>query len=115
MILPHGKTNNDITEFIQGNTAQIQKSGVKSIGLFGSCAMIVQNDQSDVDLLAEFEMGKKTFDNYINPTYYLEYLFDWKVEPIRPDSLSKYIKSRILNLIEKPHSAYELMQHIWDE
>lgn len=90
------KTKNDITSLIFQNKSQIHKYGAKSIGLFGSFASGKQNDESDIDLIVEFEKEKKTFHNFINLTYFLEDLFQRRVELITPESISKYIKPHIL-------------------
>ena len=59
-----------------------------------------QNDKSDIDLIVEFEKEKKTYNNFINLTYFLEDLFKRKVELITPESISKYIKPHILKTTE---------------
>jgi predicted nucleotidyltransferase len=38
--------------------------GVNELGLFGSFVREEQDAGSDVDVLVEFEQGKKTFDNF---------------------------------------------------
>jgi len=59
--------------------------GVKRIGLFGSYAKGVPNEQSDVDVVVEFErpIGLK----FIEFTDYLENLFDRKVDVLTPAGL----------------------------
>ncbi|MBL8189369.1 MAG: nucleotidyltransferase family protein [Acidobacteria bacterium] len=59
--------------------------GVKRIGLFGSYAKGVPNEQSDVDVVVEFErpIGLK----FIELTDYLENLFDKKVDVLTPAGL----------------------------
>jgi predicted nucleotidyltransferase len=39
--------------------------GVIRIGLFGSFVREEQSRESDLDLLVEFDQGRKTFDNFI--------------------------------------------------
>ncbi len=94
------KNKNDITKLLLANKNQIQQFGAKSIGLFGSFVTNNQNDQSDIDLVVEFEEGKKTFNNYISLVYFLEDIFNRKVELVTPESISKYLKSHILNKAE---------------
>ena len=94
------RTKNDITDLILKNSLSIKRFGARSIGLFGSFVEDKQNEQSDVDLIVEFEKDKKTYDNYINLAYYLEDLFNRKVELVTPESLSKYIKPHILKSTE---------------
>ena len=94
------RSKNDITSIILENKVQIQEFGAKSIGLFGSFASDNQNDKSDIDLIVEFEKDKKTFNNFINLTFFLEDLFKRKVELVTPESISKYIKPHILKTTE---------------
>ncbi len=74
--------------------------GVKRIGIFGSLVKNKMEEDSDVDLLVEFETGKKNYDNFINLSYYLENISGRKVELITPSSLSKFIGPHILNEAE---------------
>lgn len=68
-----------------------EKYHVKRIGLFGSYAKGLQNEENNVDVLVEFV--KPTFDNFIELTFYLEDLFGKKVDLLTPNSLSPYMKS----------------------
>jgi predicted nucleotidyltransferase len=79
---------------------QIKKFGVKNLGLFGSFVKDTVNNESDIDLLIDFHEDKKTFDNFINLSFYLEEIFNRKVELVTPQSLSKYSGHRILNEVE---------------
>lgn len=74
--------------------------GVLEIGLFGSYVRNQPNLESDIDLLVDIHRGKKTFRNYLNLSYFLEGLFNTKVELITKQSLSKHIGPRILETVE---------------
>ncbi|MEN4017774.1 MAG: nucleotidyltransferase family protein [Methanobacterium sp.] len=63
---------------------------LKKIGIFGSYAKGQQNEESDVDILVEFE--KPTFDNFMELAFFLEDLFGKKVDLLTPKSLSPYMK-----------------------
>ncbi len=78
----------------------IRGFGVKQLGLFGSFARNTPNDKSDVDLLVEFEPGKKTYDNFMNLSMFLEELLGRDVELVTPQSLNKYIGPHILNEVQ---------------
>lgn len=78
----------------------ISAFGVKSIGLFGSFVKDSASDNSDVDLLVDFNPNKKSFDNFMDLAFYLEELFGRKVEIITPQSLSKHIGPHILKEVE---------------
>lgn len=69
------------------------KYNVKKIGIFGSYAKGQQNEESDVDVLVEFE--KPTFDNFMELVFFLEDLFGKKVDLLTPKSLSPYMKPYI--------------------
>ena len=79
---------------------EIKKFGVKNLGLFGSFVKDSANKESDIDLLIEFNKDQKTFDNFINLSFYLEEIFNRKVEIVTLQSLSKYSGHRILNEVE---------------
>jgi predicted nucleotidyltransferase len=81
--------------------SEIESFGVRRLGLFGSFArenMI--HDNSDVDFLVDFETGKKTFDNFMELSFYLENLLGRKVELVTPQSLSPYLGPAILKEVE---------------
>lgn len=63
----------------------VAEYGVKRIGLFGSYAKGSPKEQSDVDVMVEFErpIGLK----FIEFTEYLENLFDRKVDVLTPAGL----------------------------
>lgn len=79
---------------------EIKAYGVKSLGLFGSFVRNTPTEKSDIDLLVDFEPGKKTFDNFMDLSFFLENLFGRKVELVTPQSLSKYIGPHILKEVE---------------
>ena len=83
-------TSEELMEKHEKNIEDIKKYGIKEIGLFGS---YVRNEQkSERDNLVWFENGKKTFDNYMDLKFFLEDLFNRKVDlvVIKPD-LKQYI------------------------
>jgi len=94
------KTKGSIIEILRSNEASLRSYGVKKIGLFGSFVREEQVSESDVDLLVEFQHGKKTYDNFIHLVFYLEELLGQKVELVTTDSLSPYIGPRILEEVE---------------
>lgn len=80
---------------------QIRSFGVQQLGLFGSFKQDNGiHPESDVDLLVEFAPGQKTYDNFMELSFYLEDLLGRKVELVTPQSLSKYIGPHILKQVE---------------
>jgi len=85
---------------INKNRAQIQQFGVKRLGIFGSFVRKEQKTDSDVDILVEFEPGKKTFDNFMNLAFLLEKLVNRRVELVTPEGLSPHFQPYIFNEVE---------------
>lgn len=93
-------TKRDVYERILRNRGEIEGFGVKRLGLFGSFARGEQSPESDVDLLVEFEAGKKTFDRFTGLALLLEDLMQRPVELVTTESLSPYLGRRILGEVE---------------
>lgn len=81
---------------LQMHADKIKSFGVSKLGVFGSFSTGKITASSDVDLLVEFEPSKKSFDNFIDLSFYLEELLSRKVEIVTPQSLSKHIGLYIL-------------------
>lgn len=95
---------NDKASLIQQllrNSSEIRHFGVKQLGFFGSFAKNTNiGINSDVDFLVEFEPNKKTYDNFINLSFYLEELLGRRIDLVTAQSLSKYIGPHILKEVE---------------
>ena len=90
-------SKNLILSVIREHKPQLISFGVNKIGLFGSYARNEQQQQSDIDILVDFEPEKETFDNFMNLYNYLEELFsNEKVEVVTVNGLSPYIEKYIL-------------------
>ncbi|MHA1632388.1 MAG: nucleotidyltransferase family protein [Candidatus Freyarchaeota archaeon] len=68
--------------------------GVRSIGLFGSYARGEQTEESDVNLLVEFERSIGFF-RFIELEDHLSELLGVKVELVTPDALKPLIKTHV--------------------
>jgi uncharacterized protein len=86
--------------FLKGNQSYIRNLGVKRLGLLGSFVRGQQNANSDVDILVEFEPDHRKFDNISKLAFFLEELFERRVELVTLESLSPYIGPRILKEVE---------------
>jgi predicted nucleotidyltransferase len=86
---------------LSNRSSEIKDFGVKQLGVFGSFAKDTNiHPGSDVDFLVEFEPEKKTYDNFMGLSFYLEDLLGRKIELVTPQSLSKYIGPHILKEVE---------------
>ncbi|MBI5026649.1 MAG: nucleotidyltransferase family protein [Nitrospirae bacterium] len=94
------QTKNDVSNILSSHREEIERFGVKRIGLFGSFVKGKQKKGSDVDLLVEFIRGKKNFKNFIYLAFFLEDLLHRKVELITHESMSPYLKPYILKEIK---------------
>lgn len=93
-------TKSDLLALIAGHRRQLRDFGVQRIGIFGSFVHDRQDDESDVDVLVEFEPGRKTFDNFMHLAFYLEELLGRNVDLLTPESLSPHLGPRILREVE---------------
>jgi predicted nucleotidyltransferase len=94
------QTKEGIWSAIESNQNKIQAFGVKQLGLFGSFARGEQHQDSDIDLLVEFEQDKKTFKNFMQLSFFLEDILNRRVELVTTESLSPYIRPYIVKDIE---------------
>jgi uncharacterized protein len=91
---------NDLLKRLICESRRIKSHGVRRLGLFGSFARNNANPSSDVDLLVEFQPGRKTFDNFMALADLLENVLQRRVELVTIESLSPYIGPRILAEVE---------------
>ena len=94
------ETQEQIRRIIDAHRAQLRDLGVRRLGLFGSFVRGDPSPGSDVDLLVEFESGKKTFAAFMQLAFYLEDLLGRRVELVTPESLSPYIGPQIIEEVE---------------
>lgn len=66
------------------------------MGIFGSYVRGEQSEESDVDILVEFEEGYKNFDNYMELKFYLEELLQIKIDLITEQALKPKLRFHIL-------------------
>lgn len=71
---------------------------VKEIGIFGSYADETNTEESDIDILVEFDkpIGWKFFSLEL----YLEKIFGKKVDLVTKNALKNQIKNQIMNQLE---------------
>ncbi|MGB8357301.1 MAG: nucleotidyltransferase family protein [Bacteroidales bacterium] len=89
-------------EYILSKLAELKPTlykeyAVKEIGLFGSFSDESFSEDSDIDLLVEFEkpIGWK----YFSLEIYLENLFGRKIDLVTKNALKRQIKNRILKQV----------------
>ena len=91
-------TKEQIVKTITSTKPELQRFGIKNIGLFGSYVRDEQTKSSDIDILIDFEPDKENYDNYMAVYDIIERLFlNERVEIVTKNGLSPYIGPRILN------------------
>ncbi|OQX59924.1 nucleotidyltransferase [candidate division KSB1 bacterium 4484_219] len=93
-------TSEGILRKIEKNMDKIKKYGVKRIGLFGSYIRNEQKRESDIDILVEFKKDKKTFDSYMELKFFLEDLFECKVDLVVVEAIKPDLKPYILESVK---------------
>lgn len=94
------QTKKDILTIIRRHPDKIKSFGVKRLGLFGSFVRNEQKMNSDIDLLVEFVEGQKTFDNFIQLSFWLEEILCRPVELVTTESVSPYLRPYITQEVE---------------
>ncbi len=94
------QSKDELVSLVKENQIEIQKYGIKRLGLFGSFATERQGDDSDVDLLVEFEPGQKSFDRFMALSFFLENILGRRVDLVTTDALSPYLGPHILREVE---------------
>jgi hypothetical protein len=95
------KNTEEILEYLRTNKKVLRDNyGVTRLGLFGSFTNHSQNISSDIDLLVEFEKGRKNIHAFLRLKRFLEKEFARKVDigfehSLKP-AVRKNIKGRIL-------------------
>lgn len=91
------KTINEIKALIENNREDLRSQyGVKEIGIFGSFAKGMQNADSDLDILIEFEKPIG-FIRFLRLEKMLSELFRIRVELVTQKALKPCIGQRILS------------------
>ncbi len=90
----------ELQDILKEHELELAELGVRRYALFGSFLHDTAVEDSDVDLLVEFNPGAKTFLNFSNLVFWLEELLERSVEVVTVESLSPHIGPYILREIE---------------
>lgn len=95
------KSKGQVKDLIRQNGIQIRRLGIAKIGIFGSYARDEQKENSDIDILVDFNPGSETFDNYMNLSDLWEEIFnDSEIDIVTSNGLSPIIGPKILKEVE---------------
>lgn len=88
-------TTQTLLSSIRSSGDSFRSFGVKRIGIFGSAARGEATPASDIDVIVDFETGKKTYRNFIGTTTLLEQILNRPVDAITSGTVSPYIRPYI--------------------
>ena len=84
-----------VIRILEENREAVRRFGVKTLGLFGSCARGEDTKASDLDFVVEFKAG--TFDQYMNLKDFLEELFNCRVDLVLESAIKPRLRPTIMN------------------
>lgn len=83
-----------VIKTLEENRKAIREFGVRSIGLFGSCARGEESATSDLDFLVELD--NNTFDAYMGLKDFLEELFECRVDLVLEGTIKPRLREAIM-------------------
>ena len=92
--MPVTKSQNEILKTISEHRDEINRFGVRRLGLFGSAVRGEATQESDLDFLVEFQT--KSFDAYMDLKFFLEDLFRCQVDLVIADAIKPRLRESIL-------------------
>jgi uncharacterized protein len=94
-------TRENIIKTLKSNKPKLTNLGIRRVGLFGSYIRGEQSNESDIDLLIDFEPEKENFDNFMAVCDLFEKIFkNEKIEVVTKNGLSPYIGPEILKEVQ---------------
>ncbi len=94
----------EVVRILRENMEEIRKFGVRKIGIFGSAVRDELREDSDIDIVVEFERGKGTFENFGGLVEFLERLFGREVDILTPGGIEsiriRTVRERIRGEVE---------------
>lgn len=85
----------EVLRKIEENREEIRRFGVHSLGLFGSVARGEAGPESDLDFLVEFD--RKTFRGFMGLKFFLESLFECRVDLATGEMLKDRMKAQMMH------------------
>ena len=94
----------EIVKILRENINTIKKFGVKRIGIFGSAARDELRENSDIDLVVEFEKNRGGMKDFIGLIEFLESIFSRRVDILTPGGVEciriKSVRKKIKEELE---------------
>ena len=94
----------EVIELLRKHRKDIEKYGVKRIGLFGSVVRDEANEKSDIDVVVEFYKDRGGMKDFVGLIEFLEKLFNREVDVLTPGGIEtiriKSVRERIKREVE---------------
>jgi hypothetical protein len=98
MVVRHHWTARDILDTLAQHRETLREMGVRKIGLFGSYCRGTFTADSDMDFLVVLE--QPSFDGYMDVKFFLEDLFQCRVDLVLEKTLKPRLRPYILAEVE---------------
>ncbi|MEC4807017.1 MAG: nucleotidyltransferase family protein [Jaaginema sp. PMC 1079.18] len=85
---------NKAVEILKQHREKFKQFGVKTLAIFGSVARDEAHEESDIDILIDFE-DSLTFDRYMDVKFYIEDTLNISVDLVTWKMLKPQIKSQV--------------------
>jgi len=92
------QTRADVLRRLQEHQQAMRRLGVRRLGLFGSTVRDESRPSSDLDFLVELE--RNSFDAYMDLKFFLEELFQCRVDLVLADTIKPRLREGILKEAE---------------
>ena len=92
------QTREDVLRRLKGHQQVMRRLGVRRLGLFGSADRGENRPDSDLDFLVELE--RNSFDAYMDLKFFLEDLFQCRVDLVLADTIKPRLREGILKETE---------------
>jgi hypothetical protein len=91
-------TQLEILEKLKNQKDNLRRFGVKRLGFFGSYSRGEASATSDMDFVVEFD--RKSFDSYMDLKFFLEGLFQNRVDLVLADSIKPRLRQNIAREVQ---------------
>lgn len=88
-------TKENLLKVLRENKSKIEEMGAVKIGVFGSYVKGTATEESDVDILVEINPEGDIYGKYCNIKYFLEDLFNKKVDLLTTSHFRKNYRTEI--------------------
>lgn len=94
------ETKAEIVALLQACKDELKQLGVKQCGIFGAFVEDTLRDRRDIGVLVSFERDRKTFDDFMHLSFFLEDRLGRAVDLVTVEADKPHIGRRMLREVE---------------